>query len=172
MINEDALIRAKIPLAISMAARLVWQRRVSHIDYKDVAQEGLIGYLNAARRHIENPGAATLNTYAMRRMCGAMIDAVRPPRSDCKMPENVLCELDDAINIAGSDGNEIINALALQKIYYAFGLLPDQMRDVMQLIYIDDLTMLQAGEELGLSEGRISQIHKKAIAILRRRYGK
>ena len=39
--------------------------------------------------------------------------------------------------------------------------------EVMSLRYVDDLTMKNIGERLGLSEGRISQIHTQAIAKLR-----
>lgn len=172
MIDEETLLREKMPLAMSLASKLVWQRNVFWIEYQDVAQEGLIGYLRAARRHIENPGDASLNSYAMNRCTGAMLDAIRPPRSACRVHENALCELEAAENVHGSDGSELINALALKKIYAAFDLLPDQLRDVMRLIYIDDLTMFQAGAEMGLTEGRVSQIHKKALRILRNRYGK
>ena len=170
MTDEEKMLREKMPLAMSLASKLVWQRNVFWIEYQDVAQEGLIGYLEAARRY--RPGAASLNSYAMERCSGAMLDAIRPPRSECRMPENVLCELDAAEHVQCSDGSELINALALQKIYYAFGLLPDKMRDVMRLIYDDDLSILEVGERMGLSEGRVSQIHKKAIKILRNRYGR
>lgn len=170
MINENAMLRDKMPLAMSLASKLVWQRNVFWIEYQDVAQEGLIGYLEAARRY--QTGNASLNSYAMERCNGAMLDAIRPPRSACRVHENALCELDAAEHVQGSDGSELINALALKKIYAAFDLLPDQLRDVMKLIYIDDLTMFQAGAEMGLTEGRVSQIHKKALKILRNRYGK
>lgn len=169
MTDEEKMLREKMPLAMSLASKLIWQRNVFWIEYQDVAQEGLIGYLEAARRY--QPGDASLNTYAMDRCNGAMLDAIRPPRSACRMPENVLCELDAADHVQSSDGSELINALALQKIYAAFDLLPDQLRDVLKLIYIDDLSMLEAGAKIGVSEGRISQLHKKAIKILRNRYG-
>lgn len=169
MTEEEKMLREKMPLAMSLASKLVWQRNVFWVEYEDVAQEGLIGYLEAARRY--QTGAASLNSYAMERCNGAMLDAIRPPRSECRMPENVLCDLDAAEHVQSGDGSELINALALQKIYYAFGLLPDQMRDVMRMIYEDDLSMLEVGERIALSEGRVSQIHKKAIKILRDRYG-
>lgn len=164
------MLREKMPLAMSLASKLVWQRNVFWTEYQDVAQEGLIGYLEASRRY--QPGDASLNSYAMSRCNGAMLDAIRPPRSECRMPENMLCELDAAEHVQGSDGSELINALTLKKIYAAFDLLPDQQRDVMKLIYIDDLTMFQAGAQMGLTEGRVSQIHKKALRILRNKYGK
>lgn len=170
MIDEETMLRDKISLAMSLASKLVWQRNVFWIEYQDVAQEGLIGYLEAARRY--QPGDASLNSYAMERCTGAMLDAIRPPRSACRVHENALCELETAEYVHSSDGSELINALALKKIYAAFDLLPDQLRDVMKLIYIDDLTMFQAGEEIGITEGRVSQIHKKALKILRNRYGK
>ena len=155
---------------MSLASKLVWQRNVFWIEYQDVAQEGLIGYLEASRRY--QSGDASLNSYAMNRCNGAMLDAIRPPRSACRVHENALCELEAAEHVQGSDSRELINALALKKIYAAFDLLPDQLRDVMKFIYVDDLTMFQVGAEMGLTEGRVSQIHKKAVKILRNKYGK
>lgn len=171
MIDEETLLREKMPLAMSLASKLVWQRNVFWIEYQDVAQEGLIGYLRAARRHIENPGDASLNSYAMNRCTGAMLDAIRPPRSACRVDERSMCELDDALDVAGEDGRKWADAIAVKQIYAAFDLLPDQQRDVMRLIYIDDFNMLDAGKTLGVTEGRVSQIHKAAIKNLKEKYG-
>lgn len=45
--------------------------------------------------------------------------------------------------------------------------LPRQERQVMKLYYEDDLNMSAVGQRIGLSEGRVSQIHAQAIARLR-----
>ncbi len=47
--------------------------------------------------------------------------------------------------------------------------LNDRQRMVMELYYFGELTMKEIGEELGLTEGRVSQIHSESIAILRAR---
>lgn len=170
MTEEEKMLRDKMPLAMSLASKLVWQRNVFWIEYQDVAQEGLIGYLEASRRY--QPGDASLNTYAMDRCNGAMLDAIRPPRSSIRVDERSMCELDDALDVAGDDGRKWADAIAIKQIYAAFDLLPDQQRDVMRLIYIDDFNMLDAGKTLGVTEGRVSQIHKAAIRKLREKYGR
>lgn len=170
--NEDAIIRAKIPLALSMAAKLAWKWHIHWIDYHDIAQEGLIGYLRAMRRYAENPGDASLNTYAMKRMIGAMIDSVTDPlRGNKRIPNYAACDLDTALDVAADDGRKWSDSIAIKQICSAFDLLPDQQRDVMRLIYIDGLQNREAAQELGISEGRVSQIHKAAIKKLRKKYG-
>jgi RNA polymerase sigma factor for flagellar operon FliA len=47
--------------------------------------------------------------------------------------------------------------------------LPETERRVLEHHYTGTLTFAQIGDLLGLSEGRISQIHKAAIGILRER---
>lgn len=54
-----------------------------------------------------------------------------------------------------------------QELLVAISKLSSREDTVMTLRYIDDLTMLRIGEQLGLTEGRISQIHSQAIAKLR-----
>ena len=169
MTDEEKMLREKMPLAMSLASKLVWQRNVFWIEYQDVAQEGLIGYLEASRRY--QPGDASLNTYAMDRCNGAMLDAIRPPRGSARIDERSMCSLDDALDVAGDDGRKWSDAIAIKQIYAAFDLLPDQQRDVMRLIYIDGLQNRETAQELGISEGRVSQIHKAAIKKLRKKYG-
>jgi len=41
--------------------------------------------------------------------------------------------------------------------------LPERWREVLRLYYWQGLTMLECGRRLGVSEGRISQIHKAAL---------
>ncbi len=50
--------------------------------------------------------------------------------------------------------------------------LPDKQRFVMLLYYFERLKMADIGRVLGLSEARISQLHKQAIETLLRRLGR
>ena len=45
--------------------------------------------------------------------------------------------------------------------------LPDREHDVAVLLYLKGRTMAQAGQALGVSESRISQLHRRLMAILR-----
>jgi RNA polymerase sigma factor for flagellar operon FliA len=54
-----------------------------------------------------------------------------------------------------------------RKLLIAISDLSVREDEVMTLRYVEDLTMSSIGERLGLTEGRISQIHSQAIAKLR-----
>lgn len=47
--------------------------------------------------------------------------------------------------------------------------LPEQERLVVALYYYEELTLKEIGEILGLTESRVSQIHSKALLVLRAR---
>jgi len=49
------------------------------------------------------------------------------------------------------------------------GRLPDRERTVMLLYYDEGLTLSEIGEVLGVTESRVSQIHSKAVLMLRTR---
>jgi RNA polymerase sigma factor for flagellar operon FliA len=51
----------------------------------------------------------------------------------------------------------------------AVGELPERDRQVLALYYVEELTMKEVGEVLGVGEGRISQIHSAALLRLRTR---
>ena len=67
-----------------------------------------------------------------------------------------------------SDPVAALQRRALQrKLLIAISDLTARENEVMTLLYVHDLTMGGIGERLGLSDGRISQIHTQAIAKLR-----
>ena len=45
--------------------------------------------------------------------------------------------------------------------------LPEKEKLVISLYYLDELTMKETGEVLGITESRVSQIHSQAIIHLR-----
>lgn len=70
--------------------------------------------------------------------------------------------------VSNSDPLAALERRALQRgLLNAISELSAREDEVMILRYVDELTMLRIGERLGLSEGRISQIHSQAIAKLR-----
>jgi RNA polymerase sigma factor for flagellar operon FliA len=88
----------------------------------------------------------------------------RTVRSD----ESVTVERIDTLESSDSDSNPILSAErreAKQRFRAAFALLPSQEREVAVLLYVEDWTLRDIGDRLGLSESRVSQIHTQ----LRRR---
>jgi len=47
--------------------------------------------------------------------------------------------------------------------------LPGRERQLMSLYYVDELTMKEVGEVLGITESRVCQIHRRALALVRKR---
>jgi RNA polymerase sigma factor for flagellar operon FliA len=47
--------------------------------------------------------------------------------------------------------------------------IPERERKVVELYYHHELTMRQIGEQLGIDESRVSQLHATAVERLRRR---
>lgn len=47
--------------------------------------------------------------------------------------------------------------------------LPERERQLMSLYYVDELTMKEVGEVLGITESRVCQIHRRALARVRRK---
>jgi RNA polymerase sigma factor FliA len=88
----------------------------------------------------------------------------RAVRSD----ESVTVERIDTLESSDSDSDPILSAErreAKQRFRAAFALLPAQEREVAVLLYVEDWTLRDIGDRLGLSESRVSQIHTQ----LRRR---
>ncbi len=72
---------------------------------------------------------------------------------------------DDALTLTRL--KELKNALAR-----AIEALPEKEKLVISLYYLDELTMKETGEVLGITESRVSQIHSQAIIHLRAKLNK
>ena len=62
---------------------------------------------------------------------------------------------------ASVEGKELV-----EKLTDAIGTLPERERLVITLYYHEELTLREIGEILGLTEGRICQIHTQAVTRL------
>jgi RNA polymerase sigma factor FliA len=68
---------------------------------------------------------------------------------------------------------EVADSREFRRIFQqAMRELPEQERTVMLLYYYENLMLKEIGQLLGLSHGRISQIHTKALLRLRSRLGR
>lgn len=57
----------------------------------------------------------------------------------------------------------------IERLAAELGRLPDRDRTIIQLHYLDEVNFDQIAALLGLTKGRISQLHKAALALLRKR---
>jgi RNA polymerase sigma factor for flagellar operon FliA len=210
---------------VEQLARRVAATMPHSIDIGDLVQDGVIGLIDAARRFDEGRGIK-FETFAERRIRGAMIDAlrkdawprgVRRQRRELEAAREELrrelgCEpsLADLAAKVGSDekrlGRTIVRINAIEstsplanndrldestlpqalipsepeqpdtayeraetrdRVRDAIASLPPREQKVISLYYYGEVTMKQIGQEIGVNESRVSQLHARAVRRLR-----
>ena len=200
------------------------------IDLGDLVQDGMIGLIDAAHRFDEKRGIK-FETFAERRVRGAMIDAMRRdawPRGIRRVRreleaarEKLRHELGSEPSLAdladhmGSDEARLsriivrINTIestsplatvdsataanlppvmvplempapdkaceqgeVAARIREAIKALPRRERKVIGLYYYGEVTMKEIGNEIGVNESRVSQLHGRAVQRLRKTLGR
>jgi RNA polymerase sigma factor for flagellar operon FliA len=215
---------AGLPFVEALARRMASTMPHS-IEIGDLVQDGVLGLIDAANRFDENRGIK-FETFAERRIRGAMIDAlrkdawprgVRRQRRELEAAREQLrrelgCEpsIADLAAKLGSDEKRLnrtivrINTIestsplatlehgedsnlpavlmpseperpdaayerseVRDRIRAAIASLPPRERKVIGLYYYGEVTMKQIGQEIGVNESRVSQLHARAIRRLR-----
>ncbi len=195
------------------------------IDLSDLVQDGVIGLIDAAHRFDDSRGIK-FETFAERRIRGAMIDALRKdawPRGVRRVRRELEAareklraslghepSLADLAQAVGSDekrlGKTIVRINTIEstspfssaenvdesqlpavmvpaeperpdmqyergevktRVLNAIGTLPPREQRVIALYYYGEVTMKDIGNELGVNESRVSQLHARAIRRLR-----
>ena len=221
---QNRRVVSGIPYVEALARRMASTMPHS-IDVGDLVQDGVIGLIDAAYRFDDGRGIK-FETFAERRIRGAMIDAlrrdawprgVRRQRRELEAARETLRrELGHEPSIAdlaakvGTDekrlGRTIVRIATIEstsplatsenvdesclptalvpsepeapdaayerlevkeRVKAAIGSLPPRERKVIGLYYYGDVTMKQIGAEIGVNESRVSQLHARAIKVLR-----
>ena len=222
--SDNPRVIAGIPF-VEQLARRVAATMPHSIDIGDLVQDGVIGLIDAAQRFDEARGIK-FETFAERRIRGAMIDAlrkdawprgVRRQRRELEAAREVLRRelghepsLADLANKLGSDekrlGRTIVRINAIEstsplannekldesslpealipsepeqpdaayersqttdRVRAAIGTLPVREQKVIGLYYYKEATMKEIGQQIGVNESRVSQLHARAIRRLR-----
>jgi RNA polymerase sigma factor for flagellar operon FliA len=223
--HQQDRVAACLPFVESLARRMASTMPHS-IDLGDLVQDGVLGLIDAAHRYDENRGIK-FETFAERRVRGAMIDAlrrdawprgVRRVRRELEAAREELRRelggeptLADLARRVGSDEarlertilrittiestSPLANADTLDpstlpavlvpseppspdrayeqtevrdRMHRALAQLPPRERRIVSLYYFADATMKEIGDEIGVNESRVSQLHARAIQRLRR----
>lgn len=164
-IDENQLVRNSVGLARYYAHLYQNYASGTILAHEDLAQEGLIGFLQAIRRHKD--GSKNIESFGRDRIKFAIHDAIDFQRRKSRF--QICLEISDDLD-AGYD-HQLIDRYAVAQIISGFDSLQKLMRDVMRLIYIDGLSQVETAKSIGMTEGRVSQMHKAAIEKLRKRYG-
>jgi RNA polymerase sigma factor FliA len=223
-VSDHPRVIAGIPF-VEQLARRVAATMPHSIDIGDLVQDGVIGLIDAAHRFDEARGIK-FETFAERRIRGAMIDAlrkdawprgVRRQRRELEAAREQLRRelghepsLADLANKLGSDekrlGRTIVRINAIEstsplannekldesslpealipsepeqpdmayersettnRVRAAIATLPPREQKVIGLYYYKEATMKEIGQEIGVNESRVSQLHARAVRRLR-----
>ena len=226
--KDQDRITAGVPFVEALARRMAATMPHS-IDLGDLVQDGMIGLIDAAHRFDEGRGIK-FETFAERRVRGAMIDAMRRdawPRGVRKVRREIEAareklrhelggepSLADLAKHMGSDetslSRTIVRIKAIEstsplasgdaaqdanlppvlvpreppgpdrvceqsdiarRVREAVKALPARERKVIGLYYYGEVTMKEIGNEIGVNESRVSQLHARAVQRLRERLG-
>jgi RNA polymerase sigma factor for flagellar operon FliA len=152
------------------------------VSEEELFSAGLYGLMKACRSYDPARGAV-FKTYAYHRIRGAILDELRRldflPRSLRDRAKEVGEDPPSVLAIpTDEDGNESLPARMLEEgaersdlhaaLLREIDGLPEKMKLVMTLYYQKGLRMREIGDQLRLTESRVSQIHSHAILRLRR----
>ena len=225
---ETTRVEAGLPFVEALARRMAATMPHS-IDLGDLVQDGVIGLIDAAHRFDDSRGIK-FETFAERRIRGAMIDALRKdawPRGVRRVRRELEAareklrtqlghepSLADLAAAVGSDekrlGKTIVRINTIEstspyssndqvddqqlpavlmpaeperpdalyeqtevreRVRKAVASLPAREQRVIALYYYGEVTMKEIGQELGVNESRVSQLHARALRRLREALG-
>jgi len=223
--HQQNRVAASLPFVESLARRMASTMPHS-IDLGDLVQDGVLGLIDAAHRFDEGRGIK-FETFAERRVRGAMIDAlrrdawprgVRRVRRELEAAREALRRelgaeptLADLARRVGSDEARLertivrintiestsplanldsIDSASLPAVLVpseppspdrlyeesetrgrmrsALSKLPAREQKILHLYYFVEATMKEIGEQIGVNESRVSQLHARAIQRLRK----
>jgi RNA polymerase sigma factor for flagellar operon FliA len=223
--HQQERVAASLPFVESLARRMASTMPHS-IDLGDLVQDGVLGLMDAAHRFDEGRGIK-FETFAERRVRGAMIDALRrdawprgvrrvrreleAAREQLRRELGAEPTLSDLARRVGADETrlertivristiestsplaniESLDSASLpavlvpseppspdrvyeqtetrERMRKAMAQLPARERRIVSLYYFGEATMKQIGQEIGVNESRVSQLHARAIQRLRK----
>ena len=176
---RSLLIERYLPLARELSRR-VRTTETPVTDSDDLASAAFLGLIDAVDRFEPGRGVP-FEAYARLRIRGAMIDELRrtSERSRTATPEQQprMMSLDGILDDGRSDmlpvgdgglDDRFEEEDLRGRVQVALDTLPVRQREVLTHYYKDELTLRQAGAQMGISEARACQLRGRAIVNLRR----
>jgi RNA polymerase sigma factor for flagellar operon FliA len=181
---RDALIRHYLPTVESLSARL--SRHMPESHRQDIYSFGLIGLMDAMDKFQPELGNR-FETYGSRRIRGAMSDGIRTlswlPRRAGQAVSRVIekivpvdfqtaqtaigTRLEDALPDPDStEWDDIELASDHAEVVEALDALPERERFVIVEHYYLHRRLADIGNELGVTDSRVCQLHRRALRML------
>ena len=177
------LVIEHLPFAATIAGNIMKRLPrcpAGFMDGEDLHQEARLGLLQAAARY--NPRMKVpFGAYARRRIAGAVGDGLRrndhltrhsrsklraSAQEDCTAPIPLL-EPERIPSEGAWPDCEPASKETRHLLESAIATLPSRLRLLISAYYREDKTMREIGSQFGVNESRISQLHKRALHMLR-----
>jgi RNA polymerase sigma factor for flagellar operon FliA len=160
------------------------------VEANDLVSSGVIGLAEAWERFDPARGVA-FEAFAVPRVRGSIIDAIRAsdwvPRKARQRsrrtgePVAMLVSLDGGRSDGDSDGPgaritdetiplpgaELMSAEQRQELIATLNRLPEREKMIVTLHYFHGVQLAQIARNLGVTESRVSQLHGRALRMLR-----
>jgi RNA polymerase sigma factor FliA len=169
---------------VRYVARSMKRRLPSHIELDELVQVGMVGLVRAAAR-FDSTRECSFETYARKLIYGAILDELRNSEGyrrnhgpACLVPLDAPLFLKDGEQVMFADivpsrdasPEETATHSQLRRhLEKAMEALEHKERQVIQLYFFQGIQSRDIAPMLGLSEGRIWQIRKRALARLSHR---
>jgi RNA polymerase sigma factor FliA len=182
--STQQLVIQHLTLAATIAGNIS-KRLPRHLDMRDVHQDARLGLVKAAAAYDVRKNVP-FGAYARRRIHGAVVDGLRRDdhltrsararaRADGGEALEHPLSLVDPDRIAGvllepdqfAVGSERESLLAA-----AIETLPERLQALLRIYHYGGKTMREIGRGIGVTEGRVSQLHARALKLLRAHFEK
>jgi RNA polymerase sigma factor for flagellar operon FliA len=163
------------------------------VQRDDLVSAGSVGLLAALRRSGGDVGSPSFECYACIRIRGAILDELRtldwsprrrkpnataPATSPATEPVALapvtvvrfddLPPMNEPMAATGCPEEPRLAQDTRRAILAAIATLPEREREIVELRYFEDVPVKEIAAKLGVSEARISQLHSRATAAMRK----
>jgi RNA polymerase sigma factor FliA len=173
--TEEALGFAR--LAAAPLHKRVWR----HYELEDLTQEAFIAIMKAVAKF--DPERSNFKTYAVSIARYRLIDFLRVeswvPRLELERIKAGAVEKKELISLHDEEGREQVDLLGYDSPHVESVLRADEVQQVLRncgnekataivaLYFLDELTMKETAEAMGVSESRVCQVISQAIQYVR-----
>jgi RNA polymerase sigma factor for flagellar operon FliA len=176
-----------LPLVRRMVRKLS-RHLPANVQRDDLLSAGVFGLVDSLRKN-GGDGGATFEWYARTRIRGAIFDELRAqdwlsrrardrasaeqesdasPTTSFVSLDEVTANDDQCELAANDDPSALAEAISeRQALVRAIEMLPERERTIVGKHYFEGVKFKDIGIELGVSEPRISQLHSRALTLLR-----